>query len=195
MANTLKSKSNINFLYVQKVHSQAQLPTQATTLAAGFDVYAVVGANDTKLTDSKMLVGPGQTILINTGLLMRPAPGFCIKLFPRSGLALKHGITLMNAVGLVDEDFSHTIGVILHNHGSEGFIVNNGDRICQIKMERVEPTEIVEVDELPEPSQESNRDGGFGSSGTGKLNEVSLSPNNGNEEYLNTDTNSDLDYS
>lgn len=148
-------------LYIVRLFDDVHLPSKATEFSAGFDIHAYV-KNETNST----IVKPGTSELIPTGLIMRPEENMCIKLFPRSGLALKHRIALGNCVGLGDSDYPSEYKVIIYNHGSEDFEVLHEMRICQIKVERVEHIELKEVKELPPMFISSSRSGGFGSTGT-----------------------------
>lgn len=150
-------------LFIHKLFTDVHAPEKATQFSAGYDIRAYI--KDSLNEPSYTVVYPGTTELIKTGLQMRPDENYCIKLFPRSGLALKHGITLGNCVGLGDADYSKPYGVIIHNHRSEPYTIYHEERICQIKIERVEPVELVEVQELPALSQKSIRTGGFGHTG------------------------------
>lgn len=169
-------------LHIKRLVPQAQLPARATELAAGLDVRACLHTSRVKVwREVERLCGketvehnepvprgtvtlyPGDRVLIPTGLAMRPAPGYCIKFYPRSGLSLKQGLTLINAVGVGDEDYSDEYHVTLVNHSGAVQSIADGMRLCQMMVERVEPIEIIECDELP-PVQ-SDRQGGFGSSG------------------------------
>lgn len=168
-------------LHIKRLVPQAQLPARATELAAGLDVRACLWASHVKVyrdaqyaygeqtpirehvLDGTVTLYPGDRALVPTGLAMRPAPGYCVKLYPRSGLSLKQGLTLINAVGVGDEDYSDEYFVTLVNHSGAVQSIADGMRLCQLMIERVESVEIIECDELP-PVQ-SNRQGGFGSSG------------------------------
>lgn len=169
-------------LHIKRLVPQAQLPARATELAAGLDVRACLHSRtvkvwrevernygrDTAEHNEPVMRGtvtlyPGDRALIPTGQAMRPAPGYCLKFYPRSGLSLKQGLTLINAVGMGDEDYSDEYHVTLVNHSGTVQSIADGMRLCQLMVERVELVEIVECEELP-PVQ-SDRQGGFGSSG------------------------------
>lgn len=130
------------------------LPAYATDGAAGLDVVAAV-------TDPVTL-GPGQRGIIPTGIAIALPAGYEAQARPRSGLALKHGVTLVNSPGTIDEDYRGEIKMILINHGAEPFVVNRGDRIAQIVIAPVTRAALTEVDELPETARGA---GGFGSTG------------------------------
>lgn len=125
-----------------------------TDHAAGVDLHASLEADFT--------LQPGERALVPTGLAMELPPGFEAQVRPRSGLALRHGIALVNAPGTIDADYRGEIGVILINLGAEPFTVCNGERIAQIVFARCERAEFIEVDELSESDRGA---GGFGHTG------------------------------
>ena len=128
------------------------LPAYATDGAAGMDVLA---AEDVTLT-------PGARHAVATGLALAIPPGFEIQVRPRSGLALKHGITVPNTPGTIDSDYRGELKVILINHGAEDFAVRRGDRVAQLVLAPVTQATWLEVDELGETTR---GEGGFGSTG------------------------------
>lgn len=128
------------------------LPAYATAGAAGMDV---VSAED-------VTVAPGARHAVATGLAMAIPPGFEIQVRPRSGLALKHGITVANAPGTIDSDYRGELKVILVNLGGEPFAVARGDRIAQLVLAPVVQASWLEVSELDETARGA---GGFGSTG------------------------------
>ena len=128
------------------------LPTRATTGAAGMDVVAAVDVT----------LPAGGRSLVPTGLSVAVPAGYELQLRPRSGLALKHGVTLPNTPATVDSDYRGELQVILINHGMGPFDVHRGDRIAQLLVQRVEQVVFREVAELP-PSDRGG--GGFGSTG------------------------------
>ncbi|MHC4884664.1 MAG: dUTP diphosphatase [Planctomycetota bacterium] len=149
---------------MQSVHLQIKrlpgnddlpLPQYMSTHAAGMDVCAAVTEDVT--------LAPNTVVLIPTGLTMAIDPGYEIQVRPRSGLALKHGITLVNAPGTIDADYRGEVGVILGNIGQEEFTVTRGMRIAQLVIQEVVQAVVVEVDAL---SSTERGEGGFGSSGT-----------------------------
>ena len=107
-------------------------------------------------------IAPGERTLVPTGLTVAIPEGYELQLRPRSGLALKHGITLPNTPATIDADYRGELRVILMNLGSEPFKVHRGDRIAQMLVQRVEPVSFREVEVLPESGRGS---GGFGSTG------------------------------
>ncbi len=130
------------------------LPRYATSHAAGMDLLA-------DLT-SMVTLQPGERALISTGIAIALPDGYEAQIRPRSGLALKHGVSLVNTPGTIDPDYRGEIGVILINHGAEPFTVNPGDRIAQMIFARFERGELLEVTELDETDRGA---GGFGHTG------------------------------
>ena len=128
------------------------LPSYATPGAAGMDV---VAAED-------LILEPGQRHAVATGFAIAIPPGFEVQVRPRSGLALKHGITCLNTPGTIDEDYRGEVTVILANLGDEPFAVKRGERIAQLVPAPVQKAEFVEVESLDETSRGA---GGFGSTG------------------------------
>lgn len=134
--------------------SRHQLPTYATALSAGMDVRASL--------DAPVELAPGERRLIPTGLYIALPEGYECQVRPRSGLALRHGITLVNAPGTVDADYRGEIGVILINLGQEPFIIADGERIAQLVVKRYERVEWEPVESLDTTIR---GEGGFGSTG------------------------------
>lgn len=130
------------------------LPNYATPGAAGMDLLAA----------KAMTIPPGGRALVPTGLCIALPEGFEMQVRPRSGLALKHGITVPNAPGTVDEDYRGEVGVILLNTGVEPFVIMRGDRIAQAVFAPVTRADWEEVVVLPETQRGT---GGFGSTGRG----------------------------
>ncbi|MCX8044955.1 MAG: dUTP diphosphatase [Desulfobacterota bacterium] len=130
------------------------LPRYMTPHAAGMDLCAAV--------KNEVIILPGKRALIPTGICIALPPGFEAQIRPRSGLAVNHGISLLNTPGTIDADYRGEIKVILINLGDEPFTVRRHDRIAQMVIHRVAVADIVLTDELPT----SNRnDGGFGHTG------------------------------
>ncbi len=132
------------------------LPARASAGAAGFDLRAAV-------TDPVTLA-PGKRALIPTGVAMAIPDGWEGQVRPRSGLALKHGITLINSPGTIDSDYRGEILVPLVNHGDEAFVVTRGERIAQIVFQQLPWVEVARVARLP-PASGGRGGGGFGSTG------------------------------
>jgi dUTP pyrophosphatase len=128
------------------------LPAYATSGAAGMDVLA---AED-------VLLAPGARHAVATGLALAIPPGFEIQVRPRSGLALKHGISVPNTPGTIDSDYRGELKVILINHGSEPFSIQRGDRVAQLVLAPVVQAAWDEVESLDETARGT---GGFGSTG------------------------------
>ena len=130
------------------------LPAAATSGSAGLDLRAALG--DAAILD------PGQRLLIPTGFRMAIPPGYEGQIRPRSGLALRQGLTLLNSPGTIDSDYRGEIMVALINLGQDAVPVPRGTRIAQLVFQRVEGVELRLVDELPASER---GDGGFGSTG------------------------------
>lgn len=132
------------------------LPAYETSGSAGMDLRAAVPQGE------PVTMAPGARALIPTGLKIALEPGYEAQVRPRSGLALKHGVTCLNSPGTVDSDYRGEVGVILINHGAEPFVIQRGERIAQMVIARHEQAEIVEVEALDETARGA---GGFGSTG------------------------------
>lgn len=131
------------------------LPAYATVQSAGLDLMAAV--------DADMTLAPGERALVPTGLAIALPPGYEAQVRPRSGLALKNGITVLNSPGTVDADYRGEVGVILANLGAEPFTVSRGMRIAQMVVAPVTQLAWNEVDDLSDSERGA---GGFGSTGT-----------------------------
>lgn len=132
-----------------------------TTINESENVYINVKGETHHLIES-ITINPGGRALIPTGLRVAIPEGYEIQVRPRSGLALKNGITLLNTPGTIDADYRGDIGVIVINHGTEPFTIMAGDRIGQIVLNKVERIEWKEVNNLPDTIR---GEGGFGSTG------------------------------
>ena len=140
------------------------LPAPASSGSAGFDLRAAIGAGAGQASHAAELVlRPGERLLVPTGLVLEIPPGWEGQVRPRSGLALRHGIGIVNAPGTIDSDYRGEVGVILINLGEAPFTLKRGDRIAQLVISRVETVEWEEADSLAESGRGS---GGFGSTGT-----------------------------
>lgn len=128
------------------------LPGYASAGAAGFDLRAA----------ASLSLAPGQFAMVPTGFAMAIPPGFEMQVRPRSGLAAKHGVTVLNTPGTVDSDYRGEVAVILINHGSSSFEINRGDRIAQGVIAAAAQMPLIEVDRLDTTERGS---GGFGSTG------------------------------
>ena len=132
------------------------LPAPASPGSSGVDLRAAI--------DGERVIRPGERLLVPTGLVVEIPPGWEGQVRPRSGLALRHGIGVLNAPGTIDSDYRGEVGVILINLGDAPFSLNRGDRIAQLVLARVEAVEWEEAETL----EDSRRGGGgFGSSGVG----------------------------
>lgn len=141
--------------FIQLPHAKGlPLPRYESVSAAGMDIRAAV--------HSPIKLKPGERVLIPTGLHMSLPHGFEAQIRPRSGLALRNGITMLNSPGTIDADYRGEIKLIAINHGQEEFIVNQGDRIAQMVIAPVVQLPINRVDELDETDR---GEGGFGSTG------------------------------
>lgn len=136
--------------------SDLPLPAYETAGSAGMDLCAAV--------DRPVTLAPGARALIPTGFAIALPPGYEAQVRPRSGLALKHGIGLLNAPGTIDSDYRGEVGVIVVNHGAEPFDVTRGLRIAQMVVAPVSQAAWQEVADLPETGRGA---GGFGSTGLG----------------------------
>jgi dUTP pyrophosphatase len=130
------------------------LPAYETELAAGMDIRAAL--------PSDIVITPGMRQLVPTGLQMAIPVGYEAQIRPRSGLAIRHGITMLNSPGTIDADYRGEVKVIVINHGHEDFIIRHGDRIAQMVVTPVTQVRPLNVDELPGSIRGH---GGFGSTG------------------------------
>ena len=130
------------------------LPSRATPHAAGYDI---------RSAEKEVTLAPGEIRLVCTGLLMELPEGMECQVRPRSGLALKHGITLPNSPGTIDPDYRGELRVIMQNTGPESVTLSRGERIAQLVFARFEAPEVLEAVELSDTERGT---GGFGSTGT-----------------------------
>ena len=133
------------------------LPAYQSAHAAGLDLLAAVPE------DSPLILSPGQRALVPTGLTIALPPGYEAQVRPRSGLASKHGVTVLNAPGTVDADYRGEIGVLLINHGEVPFTIRRGERIAQMVVASVVRAELV-----PAASLSATKRGGDGFGSTGR---------------------------
>lgn len=134
--------------------SPFDLPAYATAGSAGLDLRANI--------EKSILLVPGQRTLVKTGIFMALPEGYEAQIRPRSGLALKHGISIVNSPGTIDADYRGEIGVILINHGDAAFEINPGERICQMVINKFEQIEWEPTDTLDETERGA---GGYNSTG------------------------------
>jgi dUTP pyrophosphatase len=133
------------------------LPSYQSAHAAGLDLLAAVPDN------APLVLAPGKHAMVPTGLAIALPQGFEAQVRPRSGLAAKHGVTVLNSPGTIDADYRGEIQVILINHGPEPFAIRRGERIAQMVIAPVVQVRLNTVDSLPDTSRGS---GGFGSTGS-----------------------------
>jgi len=141
-------------IQITRVHRDALLPQYQTAGAAGADVYACL--------DEPVTLQPMERRLIPTGLAVAVPRGYEAQVRARSGLSLKHGITMVNGVGTIDADYRGEFGVLVINLGQEAFTIEHGMRIAQMVIARHERAEWIEVDKLDETER---GEGGYGSTG------------------------------
>ncbi len=140
-------------MFVQRLDPDLPLPTYAREGDAGLDLYA----------REAVTLAPGARAAVGTGVAIALPPGYAGFVLPRSGLALRHGLSIVNTPGLIDAGYRGEIRVILVNHDpATPITLARGDRIAQLVVQQVERVELVEVDTLPESRRGA---GGFGSSG------------------------------
>ena len=132
------------------------LPAAASPGSAGLDLRAAI--------EAPLSLQPGERRLVPTGLVLELPPGWEGQVRPRSGLALRHGLTLLNSPGTIDSDYRGEVGVVLVNLGSEPVTIRRGDRIAQLVLAVVPAVRLEEAGEL---SATDRDEGGFGSTGTG----------------------------
>ena len=137
-----------------KLDKGSILPKQTTALSAGSDISARLSKPFT--------LKPGDFALIPTGLKIALPPGYEAQVRPRSGLAAKYGVTVLNSPGTIDADYRGEVKVILINHGKEDFVINDKDRIAQFVIAPVVTAKFIEVEELDATER---GEGGFGSTG------------------------------
>ncbi len=146
----------VRFVWDEGADRDLGLPSYESSGAAGADIRANFGG------PKDIVLGPGERTLVPTGLRMAIPQGYEAQIRPRSGLALKHGITVPNSPGTIDSDYRGPLGVILMNAGQEPFTISHGDRVAQMIVAPV----IQAMFELGETLDDTTRgDGGFGSTG------------------------------
>ena len=149
-----KNKQKLKIQFV-KIHPKAQLPFYATEEAAGMDLLNVL--------EEPLILKPGESAKVPTGLVLVLPPGFEGQIRPRSGLAAKYGVTLTNCVGTVDSDYRGEICCLMINFGSEPYTIQPQERIAQLV---IAPVVQADTEFIPEISEETKRgSGGFGSTG------------------------------
>ena len=141
-------------IFIKKLKPSVQLPSYKTNGASGMDLMAFI--------DEPIEIKPGKSCLVPTGLSVAFSNEYEIQIRPRSGLAAKNNISVLNTPGTIDSDYRGEIKIILFNHGSKKFIINNKDRVAQMVLTPIIKMELEETKELPESIR---GEGGFGSTG------------------------------
>ena len=139
-------------VYIAKIHADAILPHYVHPGDSGMDLYSI----------EDITIAPGETALVHTGLKIAVPEGYEAQVRPKSGLALKHSVTVLNTPGTVDSGYRGEVCVILINHGRESFSIQKHTKIAQLVICPVVQAEVVEVDSLDETTR---GEGGFGSTG------------------------------
>ncbi len=150
----LENQSQTTQVKIKKLSETAVVPSYATLQSAGMDLVASI--------DESIILQPGKRTLISTGIAMALPAGFEAQVRPRSGLAIKHGITVLNTPGTIDADYRGEVKVILVNQGDEDFVIEQGMKIAQMVIARFEQIAWEEVEDLEETERGI---GGFGSTG------------------------------
>ena len=141
-------------VFIKKLNPSVQLPSYKTSGASGMDLMAFI--------EKPIELKPGKSCLVPTGLSVAFSKEYEIQIRPRSGLAAKKNISVLNTPGTIDSDYRGELKIILFNHGSENFMINNNDRIAQMVLTPIIKMELEETNELPETIR---GEGGFGSTG------------------------------
>jgi dUTP pyrophosphatase len=144
-------------IYKKSNRETIKLPQYQTTGSSGLDLVANLDQETEQIT-----IKPNKWEIIPTGITIELPDGCEAQIRPRSGLAYKYGVTVLNSPGTIDNDYRGEIKIILINHGHEDFIVKNGDRIAQMIISKYEQVELEEIEFLTETTR---NDGGFGSTG------------------------------
>jgi dUTP pyrophosphatase len=140
---------------LERTAKDLPLPARQSLQAAGFDLHANI--------TEQVIIKKGEYVLIPAGIKIALPFGYEAQLRSRSGLALKHGVAVLNSPGTVDADYRGEIKVLLINHGAEDFTISRGDRIAQMIIAKVEMVDFIETDDLPESCRGED---GYGSTGT-----------------------------
>ena len=139
---------------IKKLNPSVQLPSYKTNGASGMDLMAFI--------EKPINLEPGKSCLVPTGLSLAFPEEYEIQIRPRSGLAAKNNITVLNTPGTIDSDYRGELKIILFNHGNKNFLINNNDRVAQMILTPIIKMELHETEELPETVR---GEGGFGSTG------------------------------
>ena len=143
----------MNILKIKKLRDTAKLPEYAHSTDSGMDLFS---------DDDPIMINPGDTKLVRTGISIELPENVEAHIRPRSGLALKHSITVLNTPGTIDEGYRGEIGIILINHGKEAFLIERHMKIAQMVVQPIVRVRIMEVEELSDTDRKA---GGFGSTG------------------------------
>ena len=141
-------------VFIKKLNSSAKLPSYKTSGASGMDLMACI--------EKTINLEPGKSCLVPTGLSVAFPKEYEIQIRPRSGLAAKNNISVLNTPGTIDSDYRGELKIILFNHSKVNFTINNNDRVAQMILTPIIKMELKETDELPETIR---GEGGFGSTG------------------------------
>tara|TARA_B100000780_G_scaffold57649_1_gene36652 strand:- start:120 stop:557 length:438 start_codon:yes stop_codon:yes gene_type:complete len=141
-------------ILIKKLHPDVELPAYKTKGASGMDLMAFIS--------EPIRIAPGSSYLVPTGISMAFSEDYEVQIRPRSGLAAKNSITVLNTPGTIDSDYRGEIKIILFNHGKEDFLVSNKDRVAQMVLNPIVKMEFEEADNLPDTLRGG---GGFGSTG------------------------------
>ena len=144
---------------IKKLNPDVELPVYKTSGASGMDLMAFI--------EEPIIISPNSSYLVPTGLSMAFSEDYEVQIRPRSGLAAKNNITVLNTPGTIDSDYRGEIKIILFNHGKEDFLINNKDRVAQMILTPVAKMELEVTDNLPDTLR---GEGGFGSTGKWKAN-------------------------
>ena len=139
---------------IKKLNPEVEMPNYKTPGASGMDLMAII--------DKQIKIAPNSSCLIPTGISIAFSNEYEIQIRPRSGLAAKNSITVLNTPGTIDSDYRGEIKIILFNHGAKDFVINNKDRVAQMILMPVHKIELEEVENLPDTVRGM---GGFGSTG------------------------------
>ena len=139
---------------IKKLSPEVQLPSYKTSGASGMDLMAFI--------KSSVIIKPKTSSLIPTGISIAFSEDYEVQIRPRSGLAAKNNISVLNTPGTIDSDYRGEIKVIIYNHGNDHFLINNGDRIAQMVLLPIVKMELEETSDLPKSIR---GEGGFGSTG------------------------------
>ncbi len=150
----MADKINIKIKRISKEFNDIELPSYATPGSAGMDIRAAV--------KDELIIKPGTVELIPTNLIVEIPEGFEIQVRPRSGLAAKHTIGLLNSPGTIDSDYRGEIKIIMMNFGKEDFVIKRGDRIAQLILSKIYQADLNQAENL---NSSSRGKGGFGSTG------------------------------